>query len=56
MKATHILKTGGSISMAADALLDTEEMIRDHYGRYLPQDRIKAATDFVAITLYGGRE
>lgn len=53
--ATHILKTGGGVSIAADALLDSEEMIRAHYGRYLPQDRIKAASNFVAKTLYGGK-
>lgn len=42
--ATHILKTtNGDVRAAAQALLDTEQMIRKTYGRYLPKDAVKNA-------------
>ena len=41
--ATHIIKTTGSISLAANILLDSEEMVRQHYARFLPEDRIGLA-------------
>lgn len=41
--ATHIIKTTGDISLAANILLDSEEMVRKHYARFLPKDRIGLA-------------
>ena len=39
MLATHILKQIGSYEQASYAIQDTPEMIRAHYGRFLPQDK-----------------
>lgn len=54
VKATHALKTGGpgAIAEAAASLLDTEDMVRDHYVRYLPQDGNQQVRD----TYYDGLE
>ncbi len=37
--ATHILKQTGSYEQASYAIQDTPEMVADHYGRFLPQDK-----------------
>jgi transcriptional regulator with XRE-family HTH domain len=39
---THLIKNN-TVSEAAAALFDTEEMIRAHYGRYAPADRHRDA-------------
>lgn len=41
--ATHIIKTTGSIALAANILLDSEEVVRKHYARFLPEDRVGLA-------------
>lgn len=41
--ATHVIKTTGSISLAANILLDSEEIVREHYARFMPDDRISLA-------------
>ncbi len=46
--ATDIIKTTGSISLAANMLLDSEETVRRHYARFLPEDRIALAMDGLA--------
>ena len=43
--ATHIIKTTGSISLAANILLDSEEMVRQRYARFLPEDRVGLAME-----------
>jgi integrase len=54
VKATHALKTGGpgAIAEAAASLLDTEDMVRNHYALYLPQDGNQRVRD----TYYDGLE
>lgn len=37
--ATHILKQTGSCEQASYAILDTPELVAEHYGRFLPQDK-----------------
>lgn len=37
--ATHILKQTGSYEQASYAIQDTPEMVANHYGRFLPQDK-----------------
>jgi len=41
--ATHILKKTGSYEQASYAIQDTPEMIRSHYGRFLPEDKAAIA-------------
>jgi hypothetical protein len=41
--ATHILKQTGSYEQASYAIQDTPEMIQQHYGRFLPQDKAALA-------------
>jgi hypothetical protein len=41
--ATHILKQTGSYEQASCAIQDTPEMIQQHYGRFLPQDKAALA-------------
>lgn len=41
--ATHFIKTTRDISLAANILLDSEEMVRKHYARFLPKDRMESA-------------
>jgi len=37
--ATHILKQTGSYEQASYAIQETPEMVAQHYGRFLPQDK-----------------
>jgi hypothetical protein len=37
--ATHILKQTGSYEQASYAIQDTPEVVANHYGRFLPQDK-----------------
>lgn len=37
--ATHILKQTGSYEQASYAIQDTPDMVANHYGRFLPQDK-----------------
>lgn len=48
--ATHIIKTTGSLTLAANILLDSEETVKRHYARFLPEDRLKLAMDSLANT------
>jgi hypothetical protein len=48
--ATHIIKTTGSLTQAANILLDSEETVKRHYARFLPEDRLKLAMDSLANT------
>lgn len=41
--ATHILKRTGSYEQASYAIQDTPEMVAEHYGRFLPQDKAAIA-------------
>ena len=41
--ATHILKQAGSYEQASYAIQDTPEMVQNHYGRFLPQDKAALA-------------
>jgi len=41
--ATHILKQTGSYEQASYAIQDTPEMVSQHYGRFLPQDKAEIA-------------
>ncbi|MCP8891517.1 hypothetical protein [Sphingomonas faeni] len=41
--ATHVLKTTGSFEQASYAIQDTPEMVAQHYGRFLPQDKAALA-------------
>jgi hypothetical protein len=41
--ATHILKKTGSYEQASYAIQDTPEMVANHYGRFLPQDKAALA-------------
>ena len=41
--ATHILKQTGSYEQASHAIQDTAEMVAQHYGRFLPQDKAEIA-------------
>ncbi|RYD52464.1 MAG: hypothetical protein EOP83_23225, partial [Verrucomicrobiaceae bacterium] len=41
--ATHILKQTGSYEQASYAIQDTPEMVANHYGRFLPQDKASLA-------------
>jgi hypothetical protein len=41
--ATHILKQTGSYEQASYAIQDTPEMVAQHYGRFLPQDKAEMA-------------
>ena len=46
--ATHVIKTTGSLALAANILLDSEETVKRHYARFLPEDRLKLAMDGLA--------
>ncbi len=41
--ATHVLKKTGSYEQASYAIQDTPEMVKSHYGRFLPQDKAALA-------------
>ncbi len=41
--ATHILKKTGSYEQASYAIQDTPEVVAQHYGRFLPQDKAALA-------------
>ncbi|TYC58739.1 hypothetical protein FMN50_08800 [Rhodobacterales bacterium] len=41
--ATHILKQTGSYEQASYAIQDTPDMVANHYGRFLPQDKAEIA-------------
>jgi hypothetical protein len=41
--ATHILKQTGSYEQASYAIQDTPDMVAEHYGRFLPQDKASLA-------------
>lgn len=41
--ATHILKRTGSYEQASYAIQDTPDVVQQHYGRFLPQDKAALA-------------
>ena len=41
--STHILKKTGSYEQASYAIQDTPEIVAQHYGRFLPQDKAAIA-------------
>jgi hypothetical protein len=45
--ATHILKTTGSYEQASYAIQDTPEIVAQHYGRFLPQDKASLAAQLL---------
>ncbi|WP_157451915.1 hypothetical protein [Deinococcus aquatilis] len=40
LMACHILKTTGKFEDAANMLLDSIEMVKQHYGQFMPEDRL----------------
>lgn len=45
--ATHILKQTGSYEQASYAIQDTPDMVAQHYGRFLPQDKAALAAELL---------
>ncbi|ESQ79299.1 hypothetical protein [Asticcacaulis sp. YBE204] len=45
--ATHILKQTGSYEQASYAIQDTPDMVAQHYGRFLPQDKSALAAQIL---------
>jgi hypothetical protein len=45
--ATHILKQTGSYEQASYAIQDTPDMVAEHYGRFLPQDKSALAAQIL---------
>jgi hypothetical protein len=45
--ATHILKQTGSYEQASYAIQDTPEMVAQHYGRFLPQDKAAISAEIL---------
>ena len=45
--ATHILKMTGSYEQASYAIQDTPEVVAQHYGRFLPQDKASLAAQLL---------
>jgi hypothetical protein len=43
--ATHVLKQTGSYEQASYAIQDTPDMVANHYGRFLPQDKAALAAE-----------
>ena len=41
--ATHVLKQTGSYEQASYAIRDTPDVVQQHYGRFLPQDKAALA-------------
>lgn len=41
--ATHILKQTGSYAQASYAIQGTPDVVQQHYGRFLPQDKAALA-------------
>ena len=41
--ATHILKQTGPYEQASYAIQDTPDVVQQHYGRFLPQDKAALA-------------
>lgn len=52
--ATEIVKTTGSFEAAANVLLDSIEMVRQHYARFAPRDRYRHGWESYS-RLGGGR-
>jgi hypothetical protein len=47
--ATHILKQTGSYEQASYAIQDTPDMVAQHYGRFLPQDKATLAAKVLNV-------
>lgn len=45
--ATHVLKQTGSYEQASYAIQDTPQMVQEHYGRFLPQDKAAMAAQIL---------
>lgn len=45
--ATHILKQTGSYEQASYAIQDTPDVVAQHYGRFLPQDKAALAAEIL---------
>lgn len=45
--ATHILKETGSYEQAGYAIQDTAEVVAQHYGRFLPENKIALAAKVI---------
>ncbi|SMD17890.1 hypothetical protein [Rhizobium sp. RU36D] len=43
VKCVHILKQIGSYEQASYAIQDTPDVVQQHYGRFLPQDKAALA-------------
>lgn len=53
--ATHILKLTGSYEQAIYAIQDTPEMVQQHHGRFLPQDKAALAAKILNQVWEGWR-
>lgn len=49
VRATHVLKATGSYELASYAVHDTAETIEKHYGRFLPGEKAKKASDILNV-------
>ncbi|WP_157070222.1 hypothetical protein [Aureimonas frigidaquae] len=47
VRATHVLKATGSYEIASYAIHDTAATIEKHYGRFLPGEKARKASDIV---------
>lgn len=45
--ATHVLKETGSYEQAGYAIQDTAEVVAQHYGRFLPENKIALAAKVI---------
>nr|WP_205927596.1 hypothetical protein [Rhizobium sp. P40RR-XXII] len=52
--ATHILKQTGSYEQASYAIQDTPDVVQQHYGRFLPQDKAALAAKILNQVWEGG--
>jgi len=45
--ATHVLKETGSYDQAGYAIQDTAEVVAQHYGRFLPENKVALAAKII---------
>ncbi|MEO7468541.1 MAG: hypothetical protein ABIV36_16115 [Sphingobium limneticum] len=45
--ATHVLKETGSYEQAGYAIQDTAEVVAQHYGRFLPENKVALAAKVI---------
>jgi len=45
--ATHVLKETGSYEQAGYAIQDTAEIVAEHYGQFLPENKVALAAKII---------